>query len=132
MRWRQHESVLRLWNEISENGLSPDRSAYIVLIHGLFLNGKLEEASKYYDEMREKGFAPEPKTEEMIQAWLSGKETSKKSGMVELNDKRVAKDSLKKDRVANASNGSPLCTSPRSIVSLMLSYTGFGACAAWC
>jgi len=43
-----------------EDGISHDRSSYIVLIHGLFLNGKLEEAYKYYAEMQEKDFLPEP------------------------------------------------------------------------
>uniref|UniRef100_A0A6V7QSD0 Pentatricopeptide repeat-containing protein At5g15010, mitochondrial n=1 Tax=Ananas comosus var. bracteatus TaxID=296719 RepID=A0A6V7QSD0_ANACO len=72
-RWRQYDSVRRLWEEMAESGLGPDRSAYIVLIHGLFLNGKPEEAYRYYEEMNAKGFSPEPKTEEMIGAWLSGK-----------------------------------------------------------
>lgn len=72
-RWRQLDDVFRLWSEMSENGLSPDRSSYIVLIHGLFLNGKLEEAHKYYEEMKSKQFLPEPKTDEMLQAWISGK-----------------------------------------------------------
>lgn len=76
-RWRQLDNVFRLWSEMSENGVSPDRSSYIVLIHGLFLNGKLEEAHKYYIEMKDKQYLPEPRTEEMLQAWLSGKQTSK-------------------------------------------------------
>ncbi|KAK7343028.1 hypothetical protein VNO80_25990 [Phaseolus coccineus] len=46
----------------------------IVLIHGLFLNGNLEEAYRYYAEMQEKGFLPGPKTQEMLQAWVSGKQ----------------------------------------------------------
>ncbi|XP_051227122.1 pentatricopeptide repeat-containing protein At5g15010, mitochondrial [Lolium perenne] len=78
-RWKQHDSVEKLWNAMPANGLSPDRSAYIVLIHGLFLNGKLEEAAKYYDEMKAKGFPPEEKTESMIQAWLAGRELAKAS-----------------------------------------------------
>jgi pentatricopeptide repeat protein len=80
-RWRQHESVERLWSAMPANGLRPDRSAYIVLIHGLFLNGRLEEAAKYYKEMKAKGFAPEQKTEEMIQAWLAGRELAKASAL---------------------------------------------------
>jgi pentatricopeptide repeat protein len=88
-RWRQHESVEKLWSAMPANGLSPDRSAYIVLIHGLFLNGRLEEAAKYYEEMKSKGFSPEKKTEEMITAWLEGRELAKasvssKSGSVSL------------------------------------------------
>ncbi|XP_040382529.1 pentatricopeptide repeat-containing protein At5g15010, mitochondrial [Oryza brachyantha] len=81
-RWRQHDSVEKLWSAMPANGLTPDRSAYIVLIHGLFLNGRLEEAAKYYGEMKTKGFSPEKKTEEMIQAWLSGRELAKASASV--------------------------------------------------
>lgn len=75
-RWRQLDNVFKLWSEMSQNGVNPDRSSYIVLIHGLFLNGKLEEAHKYYIEMKEKQLMPEPKTEKMLQAWLSSKYTS--------------------------------------------------------
>ncbi|KAL5226705.1 hypothetical protein ABZP36_014970 [Zizania latifolia] len=81
-RWRQHDSVEKLWSAMPANGLSPDRSAYIVLIHGLFLNGRLEESAKYYEEMKAKGFSPEQKTEAMIQAWLSGRELAKASASV--------------------------------------------------
>lgn len=78
-RWREHESVEKLWSAMPANGLSPDRSAYIVLIHGLFLNGRLEEAARYYEEMKSKGFLPEKKTEEMVMAWLEGRELAKAS-----------------------------------------------------
>lgn len=84
-RWRQLDNVFKLWSEMSENGVGPDRSSYIVLIHGLFLNGKLEEAYKYYIEMKEKQFLPEPKTEDMLQAWISGKETADVQ-MIDLKD----------------------------------------------
>ncbi|KAG8384049.1 hypothetical protein BUALT_Bualt04G0077600 [Buddleja alternifolia] len=72
-RWRQLDNVFKLWTEMSKNGLDPDRSSYIVLIHGLFLNGRLEEAHKYYVEMKEKHLVPEPKIDEMLQAWVAGK-----------------------------------------------------------
>lgn len=75
-RWRQLDNVFELWNAMTENGLSPDRSSYIVLIHGLFLNGKLEEAYRYYLEMKNKLFLPEPKIDEMLQAWVSGKQVT--------------------------------------------------------
>ncbi|KAK6936798.1 Pentatricopeptide repeat [Dillenia turbinata] len=73
-RWKQLDCVSKLWHEMKENGLSPDRSSYIVLIHGLFLNQKFDEAYRYYTEMKEKFFSPEPKTETMIQAWLSNRQ----------------------------------------------------------
>lgn len=75
-RWQQIHDVFKLWKEMIENGFNPDRSSYIVMIHGLFLNGKLEEAHKFYVEMKEKQLQPEPKTEEMIQAWVSGKKST--------------------------------------------------------
>ncbi|KAJ1285934.1 hypothetical protein BS78_03G315300 [Paspalum vaginatum] len=81
-RWKQHESVEKLWRAMPANGLSPDRSSYIVLIHGLFLNGRLEEAAKYYEEMKAKGFSPEQNTEEMIHAWLAGRELAKVSASI--------------------------------------------------
>lgn len=87
-RWRQLDNVFKLWSEMSENGVGPDRSSYIVLIHGLFLNGKLEEAYKYYMEMKQKQFLPEPKTEEMLQAWISGKETADVQ-MIDLKDNQL-------------------------------------------
>ncbi|KAI5427840.1 pentatricopeptide repeat-containing protein At5g15010, mitochondrial [Lathyrus oleraceus] len=75
-RWRQLDEVNKIWNAMREDGIGHDRSSYIVLIHGLFLNCKVEEAYKYYIEMQEKGFLPEPKTENMLQAWLSGKQVT--------------------------------------------------------
>lgn len=72
-QWRQLDNVSKIWHEMSENGISPDRSSYTVLIHGLFLNGNLEDANKYYLEMKEKELLPEPKIDEVHQAWLAGK-----------------------------------------------------------
>ncbi|XVF30916.1 hypothetical protein REPUB_Repub16aG0099700 [Reevesia pubescens] len=73
-RWCQFDNVFKLWNEMTEKGVGHDRSSYIVLIHGLFLNGKLDEAYKYYMEMKEKQLLPEPKIDEMLKAWVSGKQ----------------------------------------------------------
>ena len=75
-RWRQLDDVFKIWDAMKEDGIGHDRSSYIVLIHGLFLNGKLEDAFRYYAEMQEKGFLPEPKTEEILQAWVSGKQST--------------------------------------------------------
>ncbi|CAN4103032.1 unnamed protein product [Withania somnifera] len=55
-RWCQLDNVFKLWDEMSKIGLDHDRSSYIVLIHGLFLNGKLEESYKYYQEMKQKAW----------------------------------------------------------------------------
>lgn len=83
-RWRQLDNVYKLWTKMREHGLDPDRSSYIVLIHGLFLNGMLEEAYKYNQEMKEKHLMPEPKMDEILQIWESGKQYPE--GQVELKD----------------------------------------------
>ncbi|KAK7396031.1 hypothetical protein VNO78_16726 [Psophocarpus tetragonolobus] len=94
-RWRQLEDVFKLWDAMRDDGIGHDRSSYIVLIHGLFLNGKLEEAHRYYAEMQEKGFLPEPKTEEMLQAWFSGKQAAE-GQMTDLEPNQLENDTLKK------------------------------------
>jgi len=99
-RWRQYDKVFELWQDIHLNGPFPDRSAYIVLIHGLFLNGKLDEAHKYYEEMKSRGFSPEPRTEAMVQTWLSGKEmgggTKQDSIEVGIKKKKTSKRDYKR------------------------------------
>ncbi|EPS59675.1 hypothetical protein M569_15124, partial [Genlisea aurea] len=72
-RWRRLDDALKLWNDMPKKGLDHDRSSYVVLIHGLFLNGMLEEAHRYYVGMKEKDLLPEPMTDTMIQRWLAGK-----------------------------------------------------------
>ncbi|CAA6669206.1 unnamed protein product [Spirodela intermedia] len=61
-RWRRHESRLRR--------LDPR----------LFLNGKLAEAAEFYEEMKVRGFSPEPRTEEMMQAFFSGRDSGNPPG----------------------------------------------------
>ncbi|KAH0655504.1 hypothetical protein KY285_030386 [Solanum tuberosum] len=78
-RWCQLDNVFMLWDKMSKIGLDHDRSSYIVLIHGLFLNGKLEESYKYYQEMKQKGLLPEPKIDEMLQAWVAGRRDSQEN-----------------------------------------------------
>ncbi|RZB47361.1 pentatricopeptide repeat-containing protein At5g15010, mitochondrial-like [Glycine soja] len=94
-RWRQLDDVFKMWDAMREDGIGHDRSSYIVLIHGLFLNGKLEEAHTYYAEMQEKGFLPEPKTEEMLQAWVSGKQATE-GQETNLEPNQLENDTLKK------------------------------------
>ncbi|RYR61961.1 hypothetical protein Ahy_A04g019242 [Arachis hypogaea] len=101
-RWRQLDDVLKIWNKMREDGVSHDRSSYIVLIHGLFLNEKLEEAHKYYVEMLEKGFAPEPKTEKIIQAWIYGRQVTQ-DRVTDLHDDQVEHDTLRKKDKAKPS-----------------------------
>ncbi|KAH9307577.1 hypothetical protein KI387_035488 [Taxus chinensis] len=72
-RSHEFENVFKLWNIMGDHGHSPDHMAYSVLIHGLFLNGKTEEAYKYYEEMKAKGFHPELTTGKMISAWIAGR-----------------------------------------------------------
>ncbi|XP_076960820.1 pentatricopeptide repeat-containing protein At5g15010, mitochondrial-like [Bidens hawaiensis] len=85
-RWDDFENVWRLWDEMVRNGLDPDRSAYVALVNGLFLNRKLEEAYKYYLEMKSKGLLPHPEMEETMQAWIVGRQATKRS-MVESGTK---------------------------------------------
>jgi pentatricopeptide repeat protein len=73
-RWRDFDNVLLLWDEMKEKTVGPDLSSYIVMIHGLFLNGKIEEAYGYYKEMKDKGMRPNENVEDMIQSWFSGKQ----------------------------------------------------------
>lgn len=71
-RWNQYDNVFKMWNEICEDGVGPDCSAYVALIHGLFLNKRLGEARKYYEEMKGKELLLDHKTDERLQDWLSG------------------------------------------------------------
>ncbi|XP_052210286.1 pentatricopeptide repeat-containing protein At5g15010, mitochondrial [Diospyros lotus] len=89
-RWRQLDNVHRLWGEMSQmsqNG-GPDRSSYIALIYGLFLNGELEEAHKYYKEMKAKQYLPEPKLDEMLQSWALGKQITNRQ-MIDSRDNQL-------------------------------------------
>ncbi|KAF3784625.1 Pentatricopeptide repeat-containing protein [Nymphaea thermarum] len=72
-RWRQISIVWKLWDDMHKYGLSYDRSSYSILINGLFLNGFLEDAWRYCQEMKAKGFEPEPKMDEMLKAWVPRK-----------------------------------------------------------
>lgn len=94
-RWRHLDDVFKVWDAMREDGIGRDRSSYIVLIHGLFLNGKVEEAYRYYAEMQEKGFLPEPKTEEMLQKWVSGKQATE-GQETDLEPNELENDTLKK------------------------------------
>ncbi|PWA45923.1 Pentatricopeptide repeat-containing protein [Artemisia annua] len=76
-RWGEVENVWKLWDEMISNGLDPDRSSYVALVHGLFLNGMLDEAYKYHVEMKAKGLLPEPEIENRMEAWMTGMKDSK-------------------------------------------------------
>ena len=80
-RWRDFDNVAVLWDEMKVRGVGPDLSSYIVMIHGLFLNGKVDEAHGYYKEMKEKGLRANEKAEELIQSWFEGKECADKGVM---------------------------------------------------
>lgn len=94
-RWRKLDEVFKIWNMMREDGVSHDRSSYIVLIHGLFLNGKVKEAHNYYIEMQRKGFLPEPKTEQMLQAWLSGRQGTE-GQVTDLEHNQLEDDTVEK------------------------------------
>ncbi|KAG9459230.1 hypothetical protein H6P81_003738 [Aristolochia fimbriata] len=85
---RKLEQARILLNEMLQRGLSPSLRTYHAFM--AILNGKLDEGFKYYQEMKEKGFPPEPKTDQMLQAWLYAKESSR-AQMTELH---IKKDSV--------------------------------------
>ncbi|KAM7252006.1 hypothetical protein ACFE04_023889 [Oxalis oulophora] len=88
-RWRQFDNVYKMWNEMCGD-MSPDLSSYIVLIHGLFLNGKVDEAKKYYIEMKEKGLSPDQKTDEKLQTWFSSRKfLEQRKAVVEDSQSRI-------------------------------------------
>ncbi|KAI3791532.1 hypothetical protein L2E82_05330 [Cichorium intybus] len=85
-RWGELENVSKIWNEMIHNGLDPDRSSYVARVHGLFLNGMLEEAYKYHVEMKAKDMVPEPEIEERLAAWMAGKQKGQASMKAKCSD----------------------------------------------
>ncbi|GLJ13001.1 hypothetical protein SUGI_0203000 [Cryptomeria japonica] len=60
--WNEIDKVLVLWDDMEKSGMGPDQRSYTVMVHSLHEKGKFNEAYRYYNEMRAKGFLPEPKT----------------------------------------------------------------------
>ncbi|GJS66711.1 putative pentatricopeptide repeat-containing protein [Tanacetum coccineum] len=68
MGWGDEEKVRSTWTEMERNGLGPDQRSYTVMVHGLFDQGRLEEALSYYNEMVSKGMVSEPRTKILVEA----------------------------------------------------------------
>ncbi|GAB2246543.1 hypothetical protein Droror1_Dr00002036 [Drosera rotundifolia] len=103
-RWQQLDGVFKLWDEMNEKGMNDDCSSYIVLIHGLFLNAKMEEAHRIYLEMKERSLLPDPKTDELIQTWLSNKQMAESPSTdsdfsIEDSDHDIGKTGFSANRV---------------------------------
>nr|CAD1828372.1 unnamed protein product [Ananas comosus var. bracteatus] len=68
VEWKYHKGVRYVWSEMERSGLGPDQRSFTVMIHGLYAQGKLDEALQYYNEMKAKGMIPEPRTRIIIKA----------------------------------------------------------------
>ncbi|KAE8727939.1 Pentatricopeptide repeat-containing protein [Hibiscus syriacus] len=79
----------------------PTNDTYIMLIRKLsrwcqFDNVfKLDEAYKYYMEMKEKQFLPEPKIDKMLQGWVSGKQFAERQ-VADLKNNQLLDNQLNK------------------------------------
>ena len=68
MEWGNEERVKSTWVEMERSGLGPDQRSYTIMVHGLFENGKMEDALQYFNQMTLKGLVPEPRTKLLIKA----------------------------------------------------------------
>ncbi|XP_006659996.3 pentatricopeptide repeat-containing protein At1g80880, mitochondrial [Oryza brachyantha] len=63
-------NALKLWNEMKRYDITPSCSHYMSVIQGLIKQGCMERALEYYDEMKENGFASDPKLEKEFRTFL--------------------------------------------------------------
>jgi pentatricopeptide repeat protein len=66
MDWDDQERVRYTWEEMERNGLGHDRRSYTIMIHGLYDNGRIQDALRYFSEMTSKGMVPEPRTKILV------------------------------------------------------------------
>uniref|UniRef100_A0A0D3GY92 Pentacotripeptide-repeat region of PRORP domain-containing protein n=1 Tax=Oryza barthii TaxID=65489 RepID=A0A0D3GY92_9ORYZ len=62
--------ALKLWNEMKRYDIRPSYSHYMSVVQGLIKHGCMERALEYYDEMKENGFASDPKLENEFRTFL--------------------------------------------------------------
>lgn len=62
--------ALKLWNEMKRYDIRPSYSHYMSVVQGLIKHGCMERALEYYDEMKENGFASDPKLEKEFRTFL--------------------------------------------------------------
>ncbi|KAL6644170.1 hypothetical protein ACP70R_015778 [Stipagrostis hirtigluma subsp. patula] len=63
-------NALRVWNEMRRYEISPSHSHYMAVVQGLVKDGCIPRALEYYDEMKEKGFASDPKLDKEFKTFL--------------------------------------------------------------
>ncbi|BAF23340.1 pentatricopeptide repeat-containing protein At1g80880, mitochondrial [Oryza sativa Japonica Group] len=62
--------ALKLWNEMKRYDIRPSYSHYMSVVQGLIKHGCMQRALEYYDEMKENGFASDPKLEKEFRTFL--------------------------------------------------------------
>uniref|UniRef100_A0A0E0LT45 Pentacotripeptide-repeat region of PRORP domain-containing protein n=1 Tax=Oryza punctata TaxID=4537 RepID=A0A0E0LT45_ORYPU len=62
--------ALKLWNEMKRYDIRPSYSHYMSVVQGLIKHGCMERALEYHDEMKENGFASDPKLEKEFRTFL--------------------------------------------------------------
>lgn len=66
--WDCEDKVQSFWVRMERDGLGPDQRSYTIMIHWLYVKGKLDEAMGYYEEMKLKGMLTEPRTNLLVNA----------------------------------------------------------------
>lgn len=68
MQWNCEEHVQSTWTEMVRHGLGPDQRSYTIMVHGLYEQGRIEDAQNYFKEMTSKGMVPEQRTMLLVDA----------------------------------------------------------------
>lgn len=98
--WNDMDTVFRLWNDMERKGMGPDWRSYTVMIHGLYENGRFDEAYNYYNEMAVKGLLLEPRTKILVKAMeIKAKERERKTGVCDTKKKKKRKLDKSSSRV---------------------------------
>ncbi|XP_073302790.1 putative pentatricopeptide repeat-containing protein At3g15200 isoform X1 [Primulina huaijiensis] len=66
MKWGNEARAKKIWDEMENSGTGPDNRSYTIMIHGLYYNGRIRNALKYFNEMMLKGMVPEPRTKLLV------------------------------------------------------------------
>ncbi|KAL6838395.1 hypothetical protein ACP4OV_031801 [Aristida adscensionis] len=63
-------NALKVWNEMRRYDIGPAHSHYMIVVQGLVKHGCIPRALEFYDEMKEKGFASDPKLDKEFKTFL--------------------------------------------------------------
>lgn len=66
--WKYQKGIQYVLAEMEKNGLGPDQRSYTIMVHGLYSQGKIDEALEYFSTMMSKGMVPEPRTRLLVKA----------------------------------------------------------------